>query len=289
MINSTKNILILGASGMLGSAILNYFLNYSCHSVKGFVRSRDSIKLFPKSSQDNVFPFLNIDDLNPLEDYVIKNNIEVIINCVGVIKQLEESNDPLLILPANSIFPHKISSLCARHSIRFIHMSTDCVFSGNKGMYKETDTQDSNSLYGLSKYLGEVDKQNTVTLRTSIIGHELSGSKSLIDWFLSQNKPINGFDKAIFSGLPTIEIARVIDKFILTNPSLQGLFHLSAEPIDKYSLLELVAKIYDKIIKINKDSSLKIDRSLNSDKFRNATGYSPEKWPELIKLMHKFR
>ena len=213
---------------------------------------------------------------------------EIVVNCVGIVKQLSLSEDPYVTLPINSLLPHRLAKICSLTNSRLIHFSTDCVFSGKQGMYRESDTPDATDLYGLSKRLGEVINNNAITLRTSIIGHELSGQRSLINWFLAQEETIKGFSKAIFSGLPTIEIARIIEHYIIPHPNLTGLYHVSADPIDKFSLLKLVAKIYHKNIKILEDQTLIIDRSLDSSLFRGQTGYSTPKWPDLVNNMFLF-
>ena len=156
-------------------------------------------------------------------------------------------------------------------------------------MYTEDDESDSQDLYGRTKFLGEVDCPNSITLRTSIIGHELVGNKSLISWFLSQEKSVRGFERAIFSGLPTCEIAKVIRDYVIPNKSLRGVYHLSSDPINKYDLLCLVKNIYKKDIEILKDDTFVIDRSLNSKKFRDETGYSPPSWKHLVKEMYEFK
>jgi dTDP-4-dehydrorhamnose reductase len=167
-------------------------------------------------------------------------------------------------------------------------MSTDCVFSGAKGMYTELDASDAKDLYGRSKYLGEVDYPNSVTLRTSIIGHELNGARSLIGWFIAQQGSVSGFTKAVFSGLPTVELAKVIRDHVIPHPELRGLYHVSSEPINKFDLLTLVASAYGKSIDIKPDDRLVIDRSLDSSRFREATGYQPPAWSELVRRMHEF-
>jgi dTDP-4-dehydrorhamnose reductase len=177
---------------------------------------------------------------------------------------------------------------CANIDARLIHISTDCVFNGRKGLYKETDLSDAEDLYGKSKFIGELhDLPHAVTLRTSIIGHELNSNDSLVDWFLSQTGTVKGYKKAIFSGLPTVELARVIKDFVMPRTDLQGSYHVSADPIDKYTLLNLIANIYGKEIEIIADEKVHIDRSLNSDKFRQATGYQPPSWPILIEKMYR--
>lgn len=211
---------------------------------------------------------------------------ELVINCIGLIKQQPMTNDPLLAITINSQFPHQIALLCRNAGSRLIHISTDCVFNGKKGMYKERDESNAEDLYGKTKYLGEVDYRHCVTLRTSIIGHELKERYGLIEWFMAQSQKVIGFRKAIYSGFPTIELARIIFDYVLPNPELRGIYHVSSEPISKYDLLCLVAKHYDKKIEIEPDDNFIIDRSLDSSVFRQTTGYQPYSWDELIEMMH---
>ena len=170
---------------------------------------------------------------------------------------------------------------------KLIHISTDCVFSGKKGFYKENDNPDPIDLYGRSKLLGETVTNNALTLRTSYIGEELITNRGLLNWFLSQNDVVTGFSNAIYSGLPTIEIARVINEYVLPNQELSGLFHLSSEPINKFNLLNLINTIYKKKILIKQDFSNEINRSLDSTKFRQETGYQPIEWEKAIEIMYE--
>jgi dTDP-4-dehydrorhamnose reductase len=210
----------------------------------------------------------------------------VIINCVGLIKQLATANDPLVVLPVNSMYPHQLAAICEQRGARLVHISTDCVFNGHKGNYVESDLSDATDLYGKSKYIGELnDKPHAITLRTSIIGHELNSSTGLIEWFLSQSGSVKGFKRAIFSGLPTVELARVIKDYVISRPDLYGLYHVSAEPISKFDLLKLVAKIYGKEIEIFPESEFIIDRSLNSERFQSETGYQAPVWSDLVTKM----
>ena len=192
-------------------------------------------------------------------------------------------------VPINTLLPHRVQRLAEIAGARLVHISTDCVFSGAKGNYLETDKADAADVYGLSKYLGEVAAPNAVTLRTSIIGHELASANGLVEWFLAQEQGIKGFTKAIFSGLPTVELARVVRDFVLPRPEITGLYHVSADRIAKYDLLRLVGHVYGHDIPIEPDASLIIDRSLNSDRFRSATGYAPPSWPDLIEAMNRSR
>ena len=281
-------ILVLGASGMLGNAILRVFAESDGFEVFGTVRSSYAQKLLPYSMQQYLVAGVDIENLDSLLPVFGQFQPDVVINCIGLVKQLSDANDPLSAIPLNSLLPHRLARLCSVANARFVHMSTDCVFSGTTGMYTESDTSDAKDLYGRTKLLGEVDYPNAVTLRTSIIGHELQGARSLVGWFLAQTGPVKGYKKAIFSGLPTVEIARLIRDYVLPNPRLHGLYHVSADPISKYDLLRLVADIYGKSIDIEVDDSYVIDRSLDSSRFRSITGFRPKPWGELVKSMKDF-
>lgn len=288
MTNKSIRVLVLGASGMLGNAVLRLFSESSEYAAFGSVRSSGTLRLLPKELHKNVIVGVDIENIDSLTRLFASVHPDVVINCIGLVKQLADSDDPLTALPINAMLPHRLARLSAVANARFVHMSTDCVFSGSKGMYTESDTSDAYDLYGRSKYLGEVDYPNAMTLRTSIIGHELEGARSLIGWFLAQEGSVKGFKRAIFSGLPTVEIARIIRDYVIPHPELHGLHHVSAEPINKYELLQLVAKVYGKRIEIIPDDKFVIDRSLDSSRFRALTGYVPPSWPDLITTMHKF-
>lgn len=288
MTNQCKRVLVLGASGMLGSAVLRVFAKSEGYQVFGSVRSKSAMPKLPQDLLANIVTGVDAENGDALVRLLSSVRPNVVINCIGLVKQLNEAKDVLTAIPINTLLPHRLARLCELTEARLIHMSTDCIFSGNRGMYTEIDPADAQDLYGRSKYLGEVDYPNAITLRTSIIGHELNGTRSLINWFLAQQGHVNGFTKAIFSGLPTIEIARVIRDYVIPNPELHGLFHVSAEPINKFNLLTLVAQAYGKSIDIRPDDTLAIDRSLDSTRFRLATGYSPPPWTELIERMHEF-
>ena len=284
-----KKILVLGVTGMLGSAVFKRLSGSDQLQVFGTARSGSSRKFFPQELASNLIVNVDVLDNDTLTSVFVTLQPDVVINCVGLIKQLSDSKDPLSALPINSMFPHRLAKLCSLSKSRLIHIGTDCVFSGRKGMYIETDVSDAEDLYGKSKYIGELpDLAHAITLRTSIIGHELASNIALIDWFLSQQSNVQGFTNAIFSGLPTVELADVIMNCVIPNEYLSGLYHVSVEPIDKYNLLKLTSEIYTKKIEIIPNEQMCIDRSLNSTRFREATGYFPPSWPELILKMKNF-
>lgn len=272
------NILIFGITGMLGNAMFSVLSKASNLKVFGTQRKG--------SAADNIIQSIDVDNNDDIIRAFSIAKPDVVINCIGLIKQLGDANDPLKALPINSMLPHRMAKLSEACGARFIHYSTDCVFSGQKGFYTEDDISDCHDLYGKSKFIGEVSYPNSLTLRTSVIGHELNSSKSLVDWFLSQKGEVKGYSKAIFSGLTTYEHAKVIRDIVLPNKKLSGLYHLAVQPIDKYKLLTLIASIYKKDITIHPDDGLVIDRSLDASKFYQDSGYNPPSWETLITEMH---
>lgn len=283
-------ILVLGITGMLGNAVFRVFSDDVGHETWGTLRSGKALQHFPEQSQARLLAGVDVLDQDALAAVLIRVRPDVVINCVGLIKHLADANDPLAALPINAMLPHRLARLCALGGSRLIHVSTDCVFSGRQGAYRESDVSDAEDLYGKSKYIGELhDLPHAITLRTSIIGHELDSSHALVEWFLSQQGSVKGFSRAIFSGLPTAELARVMKDFVLPHPQLSGLYHVAAQPIAKRDLLALVAAQYGKHIEIRPDDSLVIDRSLDGSRFSEATGYVAPAWPELVRRMHAQR
>lgn len=282
-------VLVLGANGMLGNAVLRLFATSPGYRVVGTVRSSAALRHLPSELHPLIFTGVDVENNDNLAKIFSKERLDVIINCVGLVKQLAAGCDPIAGITINALLPHRLARLCEMAGTRLIQIGTDCVFSGVKGSYTEADVSDATDLYGRSKYLGDVDYPHTITLRTSIIGHELNGAHSLIGWFLAQTGVVKGYRKAIFSGLPTVEMAHVIRDYVIPNPELQGVYHVSAAPINKFDLLTLVAKIYGKSIDITPDDQLVIDRSLNSTRFQLATGYVAPNWPELVKMMHLYK
>jgi dTDP-4-dehydrorhamnose reductase len=257
--------------------------------VYGTIRSEGSKRFFPAEIADHLLAGVDVEHADSLTQAFIHARPDVVVNCVGLVKQLAEADDPLQAVPINTLLPHRLARLCEVAGARLIHMSTDCVFSGQKGAYRESDFSDAKDLYGRTKYLGEVDYPHAVTLRTSIIGHELQSAHGLVGWFLSQQGRCKGYTRAIFSGVPTVVLARIIRDVVIPRRELRGVYHVAAKPISKYDLLKLVASVYGKEIEIVPDAKLAIDRSLDASRFREATGFVPPEWEEMIKLMYAYR
>lgn len=286
--SSPTRVLVLGASGMLGNAVLRLLAESPGFAVTGTVRSTGAQRLLPAALRERLILGVDIENADSLARAFAEAKPDVVVNCVGVVKQLAEADDPLAAIPINSLLPHRLARLAAVAGARLVHVSTDCVFSGARGMYTEADFPDANDLYGRSKYLGEVDYPNAVTLRTSIIGHELASAHGLVGWFLAQQGGVKGYRRAVFSGLPTVELARVIRDHVIPDRELHGLWHVSTEPINKYELLKLVGEAYGRDTAITPDERLVIDRSLDSQRFRQRTGWQPPAWPELVRRMREF-
>lgn len=281
-----KRLLILGATGMLGHTLFEQLSRVNDFDVHATARSTEGLPgVFTSRLIERIKGSVDADNFDSILRVLAEVKPDVVINCIGIIKQLPVAKNPLISISINSLFPHRLALACKVVGARLIHVSTDCVFDGAKGSYTEKDESNATDLYGRTKFLGEVYYPHCVTLRTSIIGHELKGRHGLIEWFLSQEGQARGFTKAIYTGFPTVEMARIIAEYAIPNSDLSGLYHVSSEPISKYDLLKLVAEQYGKLIELVPYEGFQCDRSLDSSRFRRITGYTPPSWPEMIKEM----
>jgi dTDP-4-dehydrorhamnose reductase len=281
-------IVVLGVTGMLGNAVFRFLAQSDGLDVVGAARSSDARRLFAEPLRKRIFGGLDAHNAETLIEVFSAHEPNVVINCVGIVKQLSAAAQVLEAVPINTLLPHRLARLCKIAGARLVHISTDCVFSGRSGMYQESDEADAVDLYGLSKLWGEVHEPEAVTLRTSIIGPELHSSHGLLNWFLSQRGPVKGYRRAMFSGLTTLELARVIRDYVLPRPDLHGLYHVSAAPISKLELLKLFASEYGRQVEIVPDDVVAINRSLDGTRFREATGYVSPPWATLVAEMRAF-
>jgi dTDP-4-dehydrorhamnose reductase len=207
---------------------------------------------------------------------------EVVINASGVVMQRHEASAAIPSIEVNALFPHRLAALCRDVNARLVQYSTDCVFSGRKGAYSEAETPDPVDLYGRSKLLGEPGGAACLTLRTSMIGPELWRKTGLLEWFLAQKGSAPGYRRAIFSGLTTLEHARIIEQILAPASWKPGLYHLSAAAISKFDLLLMIKRRFQLDIEVIADDRVVVDRSLDSRRFREAFGYRPPAWEEMI-------
>lgn len=214
---------------------------------------------------------------------------DAIVNAVGLVKQRPIAQEAIPSIEVNALLPHRLALVAASAGARFVHFSTDCIFSGTRGAYSEADAPDPEDLYGRTKLLGEVAHPHCVTLRTSLIGQELDRKTSLVEWFLAQKATVRGYRKTIFSGFTTIEMARIVEMILTKHPHVHGVFHVSSDAIDKYSLLRLVKKHYGLETALVPDDEVRCDRSLDSSKFRQQFDYSPPSWDAMVAEMSSLR
>lgn len=277
-------ILVLGGEGMLGHKmfqVLRARYPETCCTIRGsldepFYRRIDLFR------HGTVLEKVDAMDLSALRRTLREIRPGFIVNCVGVIKQREEAKAAIPTITLNALLPHQLAEYAQEWGGRVIHFSTDCVFSGNRGGYTEDDPSDAEDLYGKSKHLGEATAENALTLRTSIIGRELSHFRSLLEWFLAQEgKSVRGFRRVIYSGVTTNYLARRVGDLIGDHPRLSGLYQVTSAPISKHDLLCLLRDAFKLDVGIVPDEQEVSDRSMVGDRFMKATGYACLPWPEL--------
>lgn len=279
-------VLILGAAGMLGHKLYQKFQHR--YDTWATVRSSYSqyarFKLFNPERLCGGVDAYRFDSVARILRSV---RPDVVINCIGIVKQLREAKDPIPSIEINSLFPHKVAQIIGQMDARMIHISTDCVFNGRTGNYTEDDPSNAEDLYGRTKFLGEVSYPGTLTLRSSIIGREMTTTNGLVEWFLT-NRPnghVRGFRQAIYTGFTTQAMADIIADVIDTHPDLSGLYHVASEPINKYELLLRLREAYETDITIEPYDDVQIDRGLDGTRFREATGFTPPTWKRMVEQM----
>jgi dTDP-4-dehydrorhamnose reductase len=272
-------LLILGGSGMLGHKLWQT----AAPVLDTWVTVRDESRGLPAIfDRTRAIEGVHADRFDTVVRAFARVRPSVVVSCIGVVKQHAEATDPLTALTINSVFPHRLAALCAAAGSRLIHISTDCVFSGLKGNYAESDVPDATDLYGRTKHLGEVTGPGCLTLRTSIIGRELRTSQGLVEWLLAQRDSAPGYTEAVFSGLTTIELGRAILKVIAEDPELSGVYHVAARSITKHDLLVRLVRALGRPLTICPDASVRIDRSLDGRRFAAATGYAAPGWDRML-------
>lgn len=275
-------ILIIGGNGMLGSQLLRSYSGR--YDVKVTLRrKRNSYRGGELFRPDNSFEDVDVRDISRVEAIAGNFRPDVVVNAAGMIKQRDEAKNAAACIEINALVPHQLRDMCERIGARLIHISTDCVFSGRDGGYRESSVPDATDVYGRSKLLGEVYEAPGVTLRTSIIGPELDQKRSLVEWFLSQRGQIKGFTRAIYTGFTTLEMARIIERVMIQHPSLTGLWHVASQPISKYELLTILGQCLNRTdVEIIPDDTFHCDRSLIGDAFNRETAYLPPSWPTML-------
>lgn len=273
-------VLIPGGDGMLGHQLLRHFARE--HDVRVTLRlAPGAYGQYGLFSPANAYYGIDVRAEHALAAVLADFRPHAVINAVGIVKQQPTASESIPSIAINSLFPHQLALLCADVGARLVHISTDCVFSGSRGNYRESDRTDPDDLYGMTKLLGEVRSANCLTLRTSIVGRELARKKSLLEWFLAQRGTVKGYRRAIYTGFTTREMARIIER-ILLRPAAAGIYHVSSDPISKYDLLCLVRDQLGLPVEVVPDDEVRMDRSLDSTRFRRDFDYIPPSWDAMI-------
>ena len=280
-------ILILGGYGMLGHKLWQnlskeYEVYATCRKIRPDLNEAHDF------DAAHLIPHVTVENFDSIISSITSIQPDIVVNCIGIIKQTAQAKKAIPSILINALFPHQLASLCKEASIYLFHFSTDCVFSGKKGMYTETDVSDAEDLYGRTKYLGEVNQKGSITIRSSVIGKEVTGRKGLLEWFLSnKGGSVNGFTNAIYTGFTVIEMSRIVDFIIKNHLGLSGVWQVASEPISKYDLLNIINLKLRLGITIHADDSYPCDRSLNGERFNKKTGYVPPSWDEMIDELSK--
>lgn len=286
---SSMRILVFGVTGMLGHVL--WLKLKQTHNTFGTVRRpKEELKTYSfLFEKNNNYIIDNVDAVDEcaIDKAVTLAKPDLVINCIGIIKQVPAAHDPVISIRINSLFPHILAKKCHDKGVRLIHISTDCIFSGKKGQYRETDISDAEDIYGKTKYLGEVDGIYCLTIRTSLIGRELRGKRSLLEWFLAQRGQIRGYKRAIFSGLTTYAFAGIVKEIIEKYPKLSGIYHIASNPINKNELLMRLKNIYQKDVDIVPDEMVIVNRSLDPSKFKRDTSIRIPDWDEMLEELKK--
>lgn len=275
-------VLILGGDGMLGHRLFLHLRGR--HEARVTLRRPfEAYGAYEIFGEEDAYPEVDATDERRLLEVMADFRPEAVVNAVGIVKQREAARAAIPSLEINALLPHRLAVMCRAVDARLLHMSTDCVFDGRRGGYTEEDVPDAKDLYGRTKHLGEVAEPGCVTLRTSIIGLELSHGEGLVEWFLSQKGEVRGFTRAIYTGFTTSEMSRIIEQVLVEHPELSGVWQVASEPISKHELLVRFARALGrKDIHLVPDDSVEIDRSLSGAAFEEATGYRAPGWDTML-------
>jgi dTDP-4-dehydrorhamnose reductase len=276
-------VLILGGTGMLGHKLVQV-LGYRCEVTATFRKCDGPWRRLPLFTETvQAVGGVDAADFETVRQVVERTRPEVVVNCIGVVKQLHTANDTVTTMQINALLPHRLADLCSAVGARLIHISTDCVFSGSVGGYRESDIPDAEDLYGRSKQLGEVIRPDCLSIRTSIIGREITKAVGLLEWFFGrQGRAVDGFTRAVFSGLTTLEFSRILAQVVSDHGDLAGLYHVASEPITKFDLLSRINHASDLGIDIEAVDEPAINRSLDGSRFVEATGIRVPSWDKMI-------
>lgn len=275
-------LLILGGTGMLGHQLWRHFSSKFPETYTTIRGACSDYKTDDLLSSNNVIESVDARRFEYLKGVIAGVHPDIILNCIGITKRREEEGNHIDSIILNSLLPHELAEWGESQGAKIVNFSTDCVFDGIQGNYREDSPTNATDLYGKTKALGEILGENLLTIRSSFIGQELQDGTELFEWFLAQTVTVKGFRNAIYTGLTTIELGRIVERLIVEYPECSGLYQISSTPISKYELLKLIRTKLLLDIEILPDDIYHCDRSLNSEKFRKEFSYSPPPWEDMI-------
>jgi dTDP-4-dehydrorhamnose reductase len=276
-------ILILGATGLLGHKLWQRLPAQFPETFAAVRRSSDALGKFAMFSGNRVVEGIDALDFSNIEHVLNDIQPSVVVNTIGVTKRKESATDPVASIELNALLPHRLVRWAARNNARVINFGTDCVFSGRLGHYTEDSLTDAEDLYGRTKALGEIRGEHGLTIRSSFIGRELGGRTELLEWALAnRGRTIRGFRRAMYSGVSTIFLTRVVGDIIERLPGMCGLYQLAGDTISKYDLIAMVNEVFRADISLVPDDSVGIDRTLDGTRFAKVTGLRVPPWRDLL-------
>lgn len=283
-------LVILGGTGMLGHTLWERLSRRFLDTYTIIRKGRGDYGDDRPFGSDRVIDHIDVMDFPILEGALRVIKPDFILNCIGITKRREEPKNPIPSITLNAVLPHQLAKVAADFNAKLIHFSTDCVFDGRTGHYSDDAPTNATDLYGRTKALGEVTGDNVLTLRSSFIGKELHKGTELLEWFLSQKNAVRGFKNAVYTGLTTLELCRVVEKLLLNYPDASGLYNVSSEPINKFDLLRLIGEKMHRGVEIIPDESFHCNRSLDSTRFRKEFSYTPPSWTKMVEeLSQEYR
>ena len=274
-------VLVIGGDGMLGHELLAG-LSASHEVAVTLRRDLAAYAHHGMFTPANAFAGVDVRDAGRVLEVVADYQPQAIVNAAGIVKQRADAQRSIPSIEVNSLFPHRLAVIARAAGARLVHISTDCVFSGDRGGYRETDPPDPIDLYGRSKVLGEVDEEGCITLRTSMIGLELANRLSLVEWALAQQGQISGYRHVLYSGLTTMELTRAIDEILVRHSGIHGIWHLASEPISKYDLLDGLFRRIGRDGDVRPEDGVVSNRTMSGEAFEKATGFRVMSWDDML-------
>jgi len=280
-----KRVLVLGVNGLIGHTMYRKLKQEGFEVFGTMRRAKIEFMQYDFLQADTIIDGLDVQEISNVSEVILQIQPSVVVNCIGITRRKDEISNSIQAIKINALLPHQIAKICQDMSIRMIHLSTDCVFSGDSGLYTEDSIPDASDMYGRTKAMGEVlDNPNCLTLRSSFLGTEISDRTELLEWLLSQKgRTIKGYTKAIYSGVSTVYLSSVITEILRYYPQLSGLYQIAPDtPISKYDLLCIAKNAFNIDVEIVGNDSFVSDKSLSGARLKKVMNYRVPSWHDML-------